>query len=130
MIELNERIAALSPARQAALRQRLLEHKASLQAKAITRRPSEGPAPLSFAQERLWFMDQLEPLGSVYNIPMALRLKGALEAPMLQRALSEIVRRHETLRTRFESVDGLPRQVVAPYAGLELPFIDLSTVPE
>ena len=130
MKEFNERIATLPPNKQAALRQRLLEHKASLQSKAITRRPSEGPSPLSFAQERLWFLDRLEPLGSVYNIPMALRLKGELRAAMLERALSEIVRRHETLRTRFESVDGLPRQVVAPYAGLELPFIDLSTVPE
>ena len=77
-----------------------------------------GPLPLSFAQERLWFLDRLEPGSAVYNIPVALRLGGALDAAALERALGEIVRRHEALRTTFAEVDGAPVQVIAPFGGL------------
>ena len=65
--------------------------------------------PLSFAQQRLWFIDQLEPESSVYNIPMALRLRGALDVAALQQSLQEIVRRHEALRTTFALHDGRAR---------------------
>jgi amino acid adenylation domain-containing protein len=85
-----------------------------------------GALPLSFAQERLWFIDQLEPGSAVYNLPMAWRLGGALDGAALERALAEIVRRHESLRTVFTEVDGSPEQVVAPFGGFALPVEDLS----
>ncbi|HEX8695142.1 MAG TPA: non-ribosomal peptide synthase/polyketide synthase, partial [Longimicrobium sp.] len=85
-----------------------------------------GALPLSFAQERLWFIDRLEPGSAVYNIPMAWRLGGALDGAALERSLSEIVRRHESLRTVFTEVDGSPVQVVAPFGGFALPVEDLS----
>ncbi len=81
---------------------------------------------LSFAQERLWFLDQLEPSSAVYNVPVALRLEGAIDAALLKESLSELVRRHETLRTRFENVHGRPVQVIEPFDGLEFPVTDLS----
>src|SRR6185312_11698252 len=92
----------------------------------------EGPGrgsrllPLSFAQQRLWFLDQLEPGSASYNLPLAVRLKGELRLAVLERTLSEIVRRHEVLRTRFVNVGGEPRQEVLPAEPLALPVIDLS----
>ncbi|HLL46214.1 MAG TPA: condensation domain-containing protein, partial [Longimicrobiaceae bacterium] len=88
--------------------------------------PREGRLPLSFAQERLWFLDRLEPGSAVYNIPVAWRLEGALDQAALERSLSEIVRRHEALRTVFAEVDGSPVQVIAPFGGFALPVEDLS----
>jgi amino acid adenylation domain-containing protein len=89
-----------------------------------------GALPLSFAQERLWFIDRMEPGSAVYNIPMAWRLGGALDRAALERALGEIVRRHEALRTVFREVDGSPVQVVAPFGGFALPVEDLSGLGE
>ena len=89
-----------------------------------------GPLPLSFAQQRLWFIDQLEPGTAVYNVPFAVRLSGSLEVGVLIRSLSEIVRRHEALRTSFPSEGGRPVQVIAPAEGVKLPVIDLSQVSE
>ncbi|HLL46546.1 MAG TPA: amino acid adenylation domain-containing protein, partial [Longimicrobiaceae bacterium] len=89
-----------------------------------------GPLPLSFAQERLWFIDRLEPGSAVYNIPVAWRLGGALDEAALERALGEIVRRHEALRTVFREADGGPVQVVAPFAGFVLPVEDLAGLDE
>ncbi|HEV3051001.1 MAG TPA: amino acid adenylation domain-containing protein, partial [Longimicrobium sp.] len=83
--------------------------------------------PLSFAQERLWFIDRLEPGSTTYNIPAALRLTGALDERALERSLGEIVRRHEALRTVFAEVDGSPVQVISPFSGFALPVEDLST---
>jgi amino acid adenylation domain-containing protein len=88
----------------------------------------DAPLPLSFAQERLWLIDRLQPAGSVYNVPSAVRLGGALDVPALERALGEIVRRHEALRTTFAERDGAPVQVIAPFAGFQLPVEDLSGV--
>ncbi|MBW3656898.1 MAG: methyltransferase, partial [Gemmatimonadetes bacterium] len=77
--------------------------------------PRDGsPLPLSFAQQRLWFIDQLEPGSTTYNIPSALRLRGALARGALVRALDRIVARHEALRTTFHAVDGEPVQRIAP----------------
>jgi amino acid adenylation domain-containing protein len=86
--------------------------------------------PLSFAQQRLWFIDQLEPGAYVYNVPGAFRLEGELDVAALERSFEEIVRRHEALRTSFASIDGRPVQVVAPELKPELPLIDLSALPE
>ncbi|HYR10531.1 MAG TPA: condensation domain-containing protein, partial [Longimicrobium sp.] len=85
-----------------------------------------GALPLSFAQERLWFLDRLESGSATYTIPAALRLAGALDEAALERALGEIVRRHEALRTVFAEVDGSPVQVVVPFGGFALPVEDLS----
>ncbi|HEX2190262.1 MAG TPA: condensation domain-containing protein, partial [Longimicrobiaceae bacterium] len=90
----------------------------------------EGRLPLSFAQERLWFIDRLEPGSAVYNIPVAWRLGGALDEAALERALGEIVRRHEALRTVFAEVDGSPVQVIAPFGAFALPVEDLSGLNE
>jgi amino acid adenylation domain-containing protein len=86
--------------------------------------------PLSFAQERLWFLDRLQPESAFYNVPLALRLDGALDARALERALGEVVRRHEALRTVFREVDGGPVQVIAPAAGFALTTEDLSGLEE
>jgi len=93
---------------------------------AVARVERTGPTPLSFAQERLWFLDQLQPGSAFYNIPAALRLRGALDAEALERALGEIVRRHEALRTTFTDRDGTPLQVIAPFGGFRVPVRDLS----
>ncbi|HST60675.1 MAG TPA: condensation domain-containing protein, partial [Longimicrobium sp.] len=83
------------------------------------------PLPLSFAQERLWFLDRLDPGSATYNIPVAWRLGGTLDAAALERALGEIVRRHESLRTVFTEVNGSPVQTIAPFGGFALPVEDL-----
>ena len=90
----------------------------------------DGLLPLSFAQQRLWFLDQLEPESASYIIPAAVRLKGELNIEALERTLSEIVRRHEVLRTRFVSVGGEPRQQVLDAEAVSLPITDLSGVEE
>ncbi|HEX8242788.1 MAG TPA: condensation domain-containing protein, partial [Longimicrobium sp.] len=103
--------------------------RGQVRSSAIVSRAHRDGAPLSFAQERLWFVDRLEPGSAVYNIPMALRL-GALDEAALERALGEIVRRHEALRTTFREVDGSPVQVIAPFGGFTLPVEDLSGLGE
>jgi amino acid adenylation domain-containing protein len=95
----------------------------------ITPRDPDAEIPLSFAQERLWFLDQWDPGNSVYNVPFAVRLKGTLSIDVFQRSLNEVVRRHEALRTTFCAVDGQPRQIVAPSLIILLPLIDLSSLP-
>ena len=100
------------------------------QAVPITRAPRGGELPLSFAQQRLWFIDQLEPGSIVYNVPAAVLLAGPLDVSALGRTLCEVVARHEVLRTTFASADGRPLQVIAPSAELPLPLRDLSTMPE
>ena len=89
-----------------------------------------GALPLSFAQQRLWFMDQLETGSAFYNVPAAIRLSGNLNLSALGAALQEIVRRHETLRTSFRDVNGEPEQVVAPVLVVPLNVSDLSLLSE
>ncbi len=86
----------------------------------------EGDLPLSFAQERLWFLDQLQPGSAAYNVPAAVRLTGRLDVTALAATLGEIVRRHEALRTSYAVREGQPVQAVAPEVGLPLPRVDLS----
>jgi amino acid adenylation domain-containing protein len=95
---------------------------------AIVRRAHGPDVPLSFAQERLWFLDRLQQGGTAYNHLEALRLSGSLDAAALERALGEIVRRHDVLRTTFREVDGAPLQAVAPFAGFPVPVEDLSAL--
>jgi len=90
----------------------------------------EEELPLSFAQERLWFLDQLGPGNTAYGIPVAYRLQGSLDVAALEWSLNEIVRRHEVPRTTFAVVDGRPVQVIAPEMRLTLPVEDLRGLPE
>jgi hypothetical protein len=86
--------------------------------------------PLSFAQQRLWFLDQLEPNNPLYNVPYIVRMHGELNVSVLEKSLNEIVHRHETLRTHFESVDDQPVQVIALTLGLPLLMTDLRAFAE
>ena len=96
----------------------------------IVRSEWRGEAPLSFAQERLWFLEQLEPGLAFNNIPIALCLEGSLNAAALERALNEIVRRHETFRTTFENRNGRPVARIASKGALSLVIHELSKLPE
>ncbi len=89
-----------------------------------------GELPLSYAQERLWFLSQLEPDSPAYNLPGAVRLRGRLRAGALAGALTEIVRRHESLRSRFVAREGRPVQVIDPAGAVALPWVDLRALPE
>ncbi|HEY9417978.1 MAG TPA: amino acid adenylation domain-containing protein, partial [Pseudonocardia sp.] len=89
----------------------------------------DGDLPLSFAQQRLWFLDQFEPNSTEYLTPLALRLRGVLSVPALDAALTDLVARHESLRTTFDSVDGRASQVVHPPAPVRAPLHDLSDLP-
>ena len=82
--------------------------------------------PTSYAQQRLWFLDQLVPGNAFYNIATAIPLRFALNVSALERSLNEIVRRHETLRTTFAQSEGQPVQVVSDQQVLPLPVIDLA----
>jgi amino acid adenylation domain-containing protein len=86
----------------------------------------ERHLPLSFAQQRLWFLYQMEPENSFYNIPLAVRLTGPLNVPVLEQTLNEMLRRHESLRTSFASSNGQAVQVIAPELQLKLPVEDLT----
>ncbi|HEX4646645.1 MAG TPA: amino acid adenylation domain-containing protein, partial [Verrucomicrobiae bacterium] len=96
---------------------------------AISRRAQRGSAPLSFAQQRLWFLDQLEPGSPLYNMALAMRMRGRLDGKALQKALQAVISRHEVLRTRFEAEDGNPVQIIAGFEPAELPLINLSGCP-
>ncbi|MGE6764044.1 non-ribosomal peptide synthase/polyketide synthase, partial [Corallococcus interemptor] len=96
----------------------------------LTRVSHDGPLPLSFAQQRLWLIDQLEPGSALYNMPVAVRLEGHLRADVLEHALQEVVRRHEALRTTFAQVEGAPVQIIHPDSHQPLALVDLSELPE
>nr|ASV46952.1 hypothetical protein [uncultured bacterium] len=130
---LARRIAELSPERRAVL-ERLLRERRAPAAPAghgpiEPRDRSLDPAPLSFAQRRLWLLDRLAPGGNVYNESSALHLRVPLDVGALRRTLDEIVRRHEVLRTTFAVRGGEPVQVVAGPAGLPLRVVDVSRLP-
>jgi aspartate racemase len=90
----------------------------------------KGKLLLSFAQARLWFLEQLEPGSGAYNMPAAVRLTGSLDVAALKQSLQEIVQRHEALRTTFRMVSGEPIQVIAPILALAVPLVDLHELPE
>ncbi|HYG63144.1 MAG TPA: amino acid adenylation domain-containing protein, partial [Thermoanaerobaculia bacterium] len=92
----------------------------------ISRTPRQGALPLSFSQERLWFVERLGSTGTAYSLPIALHLRGDLDVPALAAVLDEITRRHEILRTVFTDHDGTPAQVVLPFVPRPLPEVDLS----
>ena len=107
--------------------QRATQKITRLSMPAISR---DDDSPLSFAQARLWFLDQLEPNSSVYNVPSGMRLKGLLNVGALEQSINEIVRRHEVLRTSFSMVEGEAVQIISPSLALALPIVELSHLPE
>ncbi|QSQ23762.1 amino acid adenylation domain-containing protein [Pyxidicoccus parkwayensis] len=133
--DLHKRLASLPPEKRNLLLKQLRarQQSAPQPASALpTLEPQprgDGPLPMSFAQQRLWFMDQLEPGTALYNIPSALRLRGPLNTTALERAFTELVRRHESLRTTFQSHQEQPTQVVSPPAPFTLTRVDLGARP-
>src|SRR4051794_25869052 len=106
--------AATIKGRKLELLRRRLDAVEGLPAARIQRQPRGGPLRLSFAQERLWFLDRLGAVGPAYNISLAARLRGPLDPKILSAALTEIVRRHEAVRTRFATRDGVGIQLIDP----------------
>src|SRR5579864_1936332 len=96
---------------------------------AIPRRGRDEPAVLSFGQQRLWFIEQLQPGSAAYHVPGAVRIRGALDSAVLARCLEEVARRHEILRTAFHVVDGEPRPAIAAAPSLPMRQIDLRRLP-
>ncbi|AKQ66241.1 Non-ribosomal peptide synthetase [Myxococcus hansupus] len=124
-VELSLRAFFESPT-VAALAERLRGDTVGPQLPPLTRAPREGLVPPSFAQQRLWFLDQLQPGGSEYNMSAALRLSGTLDLDALHGVMTELVRRHESLRTTFRDENGEARQVIHPPTAVSLEVVDLS----
>jgi amino acid adenylation domain-containing protein len=120
---------APTPAELAARVEARLRGGAALPEAPIPRVPRDGPLRLSFAQERLWFLAELDPGSEAFTIVSRTRLRGALNAPALERAFAELVRRHEVLRTTFRVVDGRPAQIIHEAAPLDLEHVDLDRLP-
>lgn len=118
MSDLSERLASLTPEKRALL-ERLLQKKGQ----------EYNTFPLSYSQQRLWLLDQLQPGNTSYNMPAAFHLQGTLNVPALERSLNTILERHEALRTSFAVVGGQPVQVIARPAPLTLVPIDLTALP-
>ncbi|NEQ79118.1 MAG: amino acid adenylation domain-containing protein, partial [Moorea sp. SIO2I5] len=96
----------------------------------IERVSRNGKLPLSFAQARLWFLDQLDSDSLAYNLPAAVSLVGSLNVAALEQTFNEIVRRHEVLRTTFTMVEGQPIQLITPSLNISLPVVNLCELPE
>jgi NRPS condensation-like uncharacterized protein/acyl carrier protein len=99
-------------------------------ASPINRISRNSNLPLSFAQERLWLLEQLQPGSLAYHTPAAIRLDGSLDIAALEQALNEILRRHEVFRTTFTVVDGQPVQAIVPFQSVSLPVVNLCELPE
>jgi amino acid adenylation domain-containing protein len=108
---------------------RMLREAPGQPAVTIRRRPSGPPAPLSFGQERMWFLDQLAPGNPFYAETAGTRVQAAIDVEILERAVNAVVQRHETLRTHFEMAHDQPVQVVVPSLHVSVPLVDLSDLP-
>ncbi|MDG4786446.1 amino acid adenylation domain-containing protein [Micromonospora sp. WMMD1102] len=117
-------------AREELLRARLAGRLRGGRRAALTRVDRNGPLPLSFGQQQMWFLSRLDPGSWEYLVPLALRLRGTLDAAALRRALTGLVGRHEILRTRYALADGEPVQVIDPAGPVELAVTDLTELPE
>jgi len=124
----NARLAALTPEQRAELVRRLQKQR-SARAENVAPQKAGEARVLSFAQQQLWFLEQLTPGGTPYNVPIYLRLRGGLDVEALRRALNAIAGRHEVLRTRITTVDGRPAPAVAAEWAVPLRQFDLRTLP-
>lgn len=132
MSDISSRIARLSPEKQKLLADRLSQRLPA------RKQPESAPVknergcrlPLSFSQERLWFLYRVEPDSAVYNIPRAVSIKGSINVDKLAESFTEIIRRHEPLRTTFNEVGGQPVQIICEPRAADLPVIDLSDLPQ
>ncbi|BAY91152.1 MULTISPECIES: condensation domain-containing protein [unclassified Tolypothrix] len=131
MTDIAKRIAALSPEKRKLLLQKLSNKKedvfSNTQIKSQNRESNNFP--LSFSQQRLWFLDRLEPGNPAFNICQFMRLSGKLNVPALEQSFQEIVKRHEALRTTFTLIDGEPLQVISPAAVFKLHLVNLQAFP-
>ena len=129
--EINKRRSNLSAAKRAILEKRLQkEHRSDTKQIVISRRTQQSPIPLSSSQQQIWFLQQLEPLSSVYNEFACIQLKGTLNLVAFEKSFNEIIIRHESLRTSFEILDQQPVQVIHPTLSIELPVVNLSDLPQ
>ncbi len=125
----------LEGATLADLEQEIQQHLAGNVTAALLTPPPLSPAPriqampLSFSQQRLWFMDRLEPGNPAYNIPVAVALRGRIQVEALRRSLEAIVSRHEALRTTFPTIQGEPAQVIGPPQPFTLPVYEVTATP-
>jgi amino acid adenylation domain-containing protein len=130
MSDFEERIASLTPEKRALLELRLLQRPEAAPAPpAAPQRSFRTKAPLSFAQQRLWFLDQMDPGRATYNVLQAYRLRGPFRSEDLHASVRALVERHEILRTRFPSSDGVPFQEIAPGAAPGIAEVDLTGLP-
>jgi hypothetical protein len=121
MSQVLSRIAALAPEQRKLLEQRLREENIDFtKIQVLPRSTEQEEIPLSFAQERLWFLDQLQPGKPHYNMSFAIRVHGQLNSEAMEQAVSEIVRRHEILRTSFVATGGVPAQKIASWAAFRV----------
>ena len=123
-------IAELSLEQRVTFESWLQKKRNRVSAQICRRKSGHDVAPLSFAQQRLWFLDQLNSGLSAYNMPAAIRLTGPLNVPAMEQSLNEIIRRHEILRTTFTQVNGQPVQVIASSLTLRVPLISLQAISE
>ncbi|MEQ1778778.1 MAG: amino acid adenylation domain-containing protein, partial [Nitrosomonas sp.] len=128
-LDISNRIARLSDDKRALLEARLQEIGSKRDIRIQKRHGDQETAPLSFAQERLWFLSQLEPESAFYNEAGAIELIGKLNNYALEQSLREIVRRHEILRTTFVAYEGHPRQRIAPESEIEIRYEDFQHLP-
>jgi amino acid adenylation domain-containing protein len=130
-MSVSQRASNLSPEQISLLVERFKDKSGGVfRAPSIPRRSEPAQAPLSFGQQRLWFIDQLDPNSSAYIVPLAYRFNGHFDVVALERAVGEIIRRHEVLRTIFTVVDGQPVQIINPAQAQTVPIIDLSELGE
>ena len=127
---ISNQVAELSIAKRKLLDLRLKKRVSEEAQPSIQRREKSSGAPLSFAQQRLWFLEQLQPDTSTYILANAVPMRGPVDVKVLEQALNEIARRHEITRTVFPIIEGSPVQVIVEPGLLQLPFVDLTGLPE
>lgn len=130
MSQLTQRLAQLSPELRAQLMEQVKGRAAAPSLQAILPVAREGETfPLSFAQQRLWFIEQMEPGNAAYLIATAIRLEGPIQVALLEQSFTHLLRRHESLRTTFHLQQGQPVQVIHPAASFAIPLVDLRSLP-
>ena len=123
-LPLRELFATATLGELALVIEQLQQQNLQLSAPPIVPRAKNTDLPLSYAQQRLWFLDQLQPLSAFYNVPVALRLVGTLNVAALEQSLQKIIHRHEALRTNFVTVDGQPTQVIQTQGNWKVSIVD------